>query len=118
MPGRLAITKSGDYAKQFKETIKKMKQTLIARRVFENAAYKDKVTVLKSNEETGGEYSSGKLEIAPGGGNSLHIHREFVETFTSVKGVLGVQLGKRQIFLRPGESVTINRTVSNYLRKL
>lgn len=84
-----------------------MKNTLQAKRYFENPVYKDKVTVLKSNEETGGAYSLGKLEIAPGGGNQLHVHDSFVETFTAVKGVLGVRLKNRTLYLRPGESVTV-----------
>ena len=84
-----------------------MKQALEPRRYFENPAYKDKVTVLKSNQETGGSYSLGKLEVAPGGGNSLHIHKAFAETFTAVKGILGVQLRNRKLYLRPGESVTV-----------
>lgn len=84
-----------------------MNEALKARRYFENPVYKDKVRVLKSNDETGGAYSLGQLEVAPGGGNSLHVHKAFAETFTAVKGILGVQLRSRKMYLRPGESVTI-----------
>lgn len=83
-------------------------QKLRARRVFVNPIYKDRVTVLKSCEETGGVYSLGQLEVSPGGGNNLHIHGNITETFTAVKGVLGVRCRDEKIFLQPGESFTIH----------
>jgi len=86
-----------------------MKKELKPRRVFINPIYKDKVTILKSSVETGGVYSLGELEISPGGGNSLHIHSAFDETFTAVKGILGVALKDKKIFLKPGESFTVTK---------
>ncbi|MBC7848383.1 MAG: cupin domain-containing protein [Chitinophagaceae bacterium] len=80
-----------------------------ARRTFINPIYNDRVTVLKSCDETSGEYSLGELEVYPGGGNGLHTHSAFEETFTSVKGTLGVRLRDKNIFLNPGESVTVPR---------
>jgi mannose-6-phosphate isomerase-like protein (cupin superfamily) len=84
-----------------------MKQTLKAKRHFENPVFKDKLTILKSTEETGGLYSLHELEIAPGGGNMLHIHKGFTETFTAVKGILGLQYHDKKLFLRPGESKSV-----------
>jgi mannose-6-phosphate isomerase-like protein (cupin superfamily) len=82
-------------------------QTLRRRREFTNPAYKDKATVLKTAEETNGRYSLGQLEIYPGGGNGLHVHSAFTETFTAVEGVLGVMYKNRKMYLQPGESFTI-----------
>jgi quercetin dioxygenase-like cupin family protein len=84
-----------------------MTNKLIPKRVFINPAFKDKVTVLKTSEETGGVYSLGLLEIAPGGGNPMHTHSEFEETFTAQQGILGVNLRGEKHYLSPGESLTI-----------
>lgn len=84
-----------------------MEKKLQARRVFINPIYKDKATVLKDNDETGGAYSLGELEIFPGGGNQMHTHSAFEETFTAVKGVLGVAVKNRRHYLKPGESLTV-----------
>jgi mannose-6-phosphate isomerase-like protein (cupin superfamily) len=84
-----------------------MKSLRIPKREFVNPIYKDRVTVLKTPDETGGEYSLGELEVSPGGGNTLHTHSAFEETFTAVKGELGVVLKNRKYFLKPGESITV-----------
>ncbi len=84
-----------------------MKQQLKARSVFENPVYKDKVTVLKTSSETSGKYSLGELVIFGGGGNPLHSHSKFEETFICVSGRLGVWLNNEKHFLLPGESITV-----------
>lgn len=84
-----------------------MKKQLIARRVFINPMYKDKATVLKTSEETGGAYSLGELEVWPGGGNPMHKHSAFTETFTAIKGTLGIALKDKKYYLKPGESITV-----------
>jgi mannose-6-phosphate isomerase-like protein (cupin superfamily) len=84
-----------------------MGKKLIARRVFVNPIYKDKATVLESVDETGGRYMLGELEIAPGGGNFMHTHSAFEETFIAVKGTLGIVLKNKKYFLQPGESITV-----------
>jgi mannose-6-phosphate isomerase-like protein (cupin superfamily) len=85
----------------------RMKGPLVAKREFVNPLYKDKLTVLKTSEETGGSYLLHELEVLPGGGNFMHVHTRFAETFTAVKGTLGVVFNQRKIYLRPGESVTV-----------
>jgi mannose-6-phosphate isomerase-like protein (cupin superfamily) len=84
-----------------------MEKKFTARRIFVNPIYKDKATVLESVEETGGSYMLGELEIAPGGGNFMHTHSAFEETFIAVKGTLGVVLNDKKHFLKPGESITV-----------
>lgn len=83
-----------------------MKKQLKARRVFVNPVFKDKAVVLKTSEETGGAYSLGELLVYPGGGNYMHTHSAFEETFTAVKGELCVMLGEKKHILKPGESIT------------
>lgn len=72
-------------------------------RVFENSLIKDKVTVLKTSEETNGEYLLVEVELKVGGGNIMHYHTSFMEEFTAVEGVLGVDLGKEKLRLHPGQ---------------
>lgn len=84
-----------------------MKKKLTVKRVFVNPVFKDRATVLENVEETGGKYMLGELEVAPGGGNFMHTHIAFEETFTAVKGVLGIALKNKKYFLNPGESITI-----------
>ncbi len=84
-----------------------MKKQLVPRREFINPVYKDRAIVLKTASDTDGAYSLGELEVSPGGGNSMHTHIAFEETFTAVKGVLGIAIGKRKHYIRPGESVTV-----------
>lgn len=91
-----------------------MEKKLIPRKVFYNPIYRDKVTVLKSASETGGLYSLGELEVSPGGGNSMHVHTAFEETFTAIHGELGVVLGDRLYSLRPGESITVPRNTPHH----
>lgn len=84
-----------------------MKKELVPRRLFVNPIYKDKAIVLESVADTGGEYMLGELEIAPGGGNFMHTHSAFEETFIAVKGTLGIVLKGKRYFLKPGESMTV-----------
>lgn len=91
-----------------------MKKELKPRRVFINPVYKDKVTIIRSSLETGAMYSLIELEISPGGGNSPHVHSAFEETFTSVKGLLGVAIREEKILLQPGESITIPKFTPHY----
>jgi mannose-6-phosphate isomerase-like protein (cupin superfamily) len=84
-----------------------MIKQLKTKRVFVNPMFKDKATILKSVQETGGSYMLGELEVSPGGGNFMHTHSAFEETFTAVKGRLGVVLKNKKYYLQPGESVTV-----------
>jgi hypothetical protein len=59
-------------------------------------------------------YSLGELEVAPGGGNNPHIHTAFVETFTAIKGILGVMYKDKKFYLKPGDSLTIPLRTPHY----
>ena len=80
----------------------------VARTIY-NPLQRDRVTFLKTAAETGGELMLVEVELAPGGGNALHYHTSFSERFTPIVGALGVQLGKEQRVLRPGESALVKQ---------
>lgn len=45
------------------------------------------------------------MKLMPGGGNPLHHHTSYTETFTALKGELGLQLsGDRKVSLKEGET--------------
>ena len=77
------------------------------RRVFENPVIGDRAILVKSAEETGGEYTLFQIEVVPGGGNELHIHEDYTEKFEVVSGELSVQLGREHHVLRAGEAMTV-----------
>lgn len=87
------------------------------RKVYENPVIGDKVVFLKSAAETGGAYTLIEVDLAPGGGNSLHTHSEFTETFTPVAGDLLVYDGKQERILKEGEKATIPLNVLHYFKK-
>jgi quercetin dioxygenase-like cupin family protein len=75
---------------------------ITAAREIYNPVQRDRVTFLKTAAETGGELTLLEMEVAPGGGNSLHIHTTYAERFTVIEGQLGVQIGEGQHVLRAG----------------
>ncbi len=79
-----------------------MKRTIV------NPIIKDTVTFLQTAEETGGKITEAELTLMPGGGNPLHYHKTYTETFTAIDGELGVKLGmKHSKILKPGESYRV-----------
>ncbi|ALI98698.1 cupin domain-containing protein [Rufibacter tibetensis] len=75
-------------------------------RTLTNPLIKDKVTFLKTAAETDGAYTLVEVELAPGGGNGLHYHVDYIEIFEVVEGTLGIQCGKEDLHLQPGEVAT------------
>lgn len=76
-------------------------------RTIHNPAIKDTMTFLRTSEETGGELTELEIELAPGGGNPLHYHGSYSERFEVIEGMLGVQTGRTQRTLAPGEHVLV-----------
>jgi quercetin dioxygenase-like cupin family protein len=76
------------------------------KRVFYNPKVKDKVTVLKTADETNNDHILVEVELATGGGTPKHYHTTFNETFIPVEGVLGVDLGKKEFRLQGEETAT------------
>ncbi len=77
------------------------------KRVFVNPVIGDKATLIRSAEETNGEYTLFQIKVVPGGGNSLHVHETYSERFEVVQGELTLQLGKEKRVMRKGESLLI-----------
>ncbi len=73
-----------------------------------NPLIKDTVTFLQTVEESKGTVTELEITLMPGGGNALHYHKTYSETFTAIEGKLGLRLGKRETkILNPGESHTV-----------
>ncbi|KAJ4298243.1 hypothetical protein N0V90_006142 [Kalmusia sp. IMI 367209] len=73
-----------------------------------NPVQKDWAHFEKYGRETGGEYSMGTASIAPGGQNGAHWHGSYSETFTSLKGSVGVfAKSQGKFILEPGNSFTV-----------
>lgn len=73
-----------------------------------NPIIKDTVTFLQTAEESGGKITEADITLMPGGGNPLHYHKTYSETFTALEGELGVKFGKgKSKILKPGESYTV-----------
>ncbi len=77
-----------------------------ANRTIKNPIIKDIVTFIDTSNETNGKQTLIKVELAPTGGNDLHFHKSFDETFTVLEGKLGIQVEKEIIYLNKGESAT------------
>lgn len=72
-----------------------------------NPLIKDKATFLETAADTHGKRTLIHIELAAGGGNDLHYHKTFDETFRVLEGQLGVQIGKKIMYLAKGESATV-----------
>ena len=66
-----------------------MKRTIV------NPIFNDVVTFLQTAEESGGKISEAEITLMPGGGNPLHYHKTYSETFTAMDGDLGLKLEKK-----------------------
>lgn len=73
-------------------------------RTIYNPLAQDRVIFIKTTSETNGEYLLVEVELAPKGGNSLHYHTTFSEHFEVIEGTLSIELEKRIIRLKPGET--------------
>ena len=73
----------------------------------ENPIIGDKITFVNTAEQTNGEKTLLEILLAPKGGNTMHYHTHFTETFTVIDGELKYQLGKEIFTLNPGQSATI-----------
>lgn len=77
-----------------------------ASRSIYNPYQKDSAEFIKTFNETNGAYTLVRVAVAPGGGNGLHYHKTFAETFECISGQLKVQVGKSTYTLMPGDEAT------------
>ena len=79
-----------------------MKRTIV------NPVIKDTATFLQTARESNSKVSEIEITLMPGGGNRLHYHKTYSETFVPVDGELGLRLGKNETrILKPGERFTV-----------
>ena len=78
-------------------------------RTIYNPVFDDTVTFKRFSYETGGEYTLLEIDLAPGGGNAMHYHNRFTETFIAVEGELGVDLRRQSFLLSEGEQMTVDK---------
>jgi quercetin dioxygenase-like cupin family protein len=74
-----------------------------------NPVIKDTLTFLETCAQSGGARTVAEIELAPGGGNPLHIHQSYDEHFEVLEGRLGVQVGTEKRILAAGENATVGR---------
>jgi mannose-6-phosphate isomerase-like protein (cupin superfamily) len=77
------------------------------RRTIINPIIKDTVTFIQTAEESGGKVTEADIVLMPEGGNPLHYHKTYSETFTAIDGELGLKLGRKTKILRAGETYTV-----------
>jgi quercetin dioxygenase-like cupin family protein len=86
------------------------------RRRYYNPIEKDYATFLKTSDETGGEYTLIRVEVAPGGGTEPHYHKTYDEHFEVLEGVLEVLVGKETRTLRAGQRAVAQRNTLHGFR--
>ncbi len=57
-------------------------------------------------EDNNGAHTVFEITLAAGGGNGLHYHTDYEETFTAIGGVLGIVAGEKTLHLQPKEYIT------------
>ncbi len=67
-----------------------------------------RTTFVEKSYDTGGDYTLVEVELEPGGGNALHYHEVFTETFMPVNGTLGLKRDGEEIHAEPGDTVMVD----------
>jgi quercetin dioxygenase-like cupin family protein len=80
-------------------------QTTAMKNFIVNPIIKDTARFIRTATDSG--ITEAEITLMPGGGNPLHYHKTYSETFTALEGRLGLTAGKQQVFLQPGESFTV-----------
>jgi len=79
-----------------------MKQTIV------NPVIKDVATFLQTARNSKTKITEIEITLMPGGGNPLHYHKTYSETFTAIDDEVGLRLGKNEVkILKPGERFTV-----------
>lgn len=93
-----------------------VKVKLAMERKIYNPIQKDAVNFLKTSADTNGEYTLVEVELADGGGVGLHYHKTYSEKFTAAEGEVQVQLGKKTLVLKNGETATAEPNINHLFR--
>lgn len=76
-------------------------------RTIENPLIGDQVRLLESCAESQGKHTWVEVLLSPKGGNGMHYHSTFSETFEVLEGTLGVDVEKEKLLLQTGERQTV-----------
>lgn len=76
--------------------------------IITNTKIKDRVTFVKRTDCRGSPTVL-EIELAPNGGNGLHIHTSYDETFTAISGSLGLMVAGQELRLEAGQTATAKR---------
>lgn len=76
-------------------------------RVVGNPINGEKVTFLKTTEETNGEYLLFRTDLPPNTGIFLHYHTELVESFEGVSGNLELTINGKKTVLKKGDKAVV-----------
>ena len=71
-----------------------------------NPVIGEEIIFLTTSKQSNGEKTLLEVTIGPKGGNPLHYHRRFSETFTVLEGELSIQVGEKKLKLKVGEKAT------------
>ena len=72
-----------------------------------NPAIGDVLTFVEATDETAGKRLVLEIQLAPHGGNAMHIHLVQTESFKILEGELQVVVAGAQRTLRPGDEATV-----------
>ena len=73
----------------------------------ENPVIGEKITFFTTSKQSNGDKSLMGIYLSPKGGNPLHYHKRFTETFKIIEGELNVQVGREIKILKQGDTATV-----------
>jgi len=81
-----------------------------------NPIVKDRVTFVETAKSSHGKITCIEVELTPSGGNELHFHNNFIETFEVLEGVLTMKLDPDIFKLKKGEVKSVPRNQLHYFK--
>ena len=79
------------------------------KRKFTNPEIQDEATFTQFACEADGKMTEIEVVLQVGGGNPMHYHKTYSETFVAIEGEVGLKVGKKGeiLILQPGETFTV-----------
>jgi len=71
-----------------------------------NPVIGEEIIFLTTSKQSNGEKTIMEVTIGPKGGNPLHYHKRFSETFNVLEGELSLQVGKEKMKLKVADTAT------------
>lgn len=85
-------------------------------RTIKNPIVKDEVTFIETAQSSNGQLTCIEVKLAPSGGNELHFHDNFVETFEVLEGELTIKLEKTIFKLKKNETKSVSKNQLHYFK--